>query len=361
MLLLLLGCGSPGTPLPPSLHLPQPVQDLRATRKGDVVTLTWTQPSHTTDKDSIRQLGQTLVCRDVSPSAGVPPANCSQPAGKVPPQPVPRSSGPNPPTPVAASFSEKLPVELQTSHPAWFALYAVQVQNPRGRSAGFSNAVSVPLAPTLEAPSKPNVEVRADGIHLFSSGNLPAVPAELARPELEFFYRLSRQEEPPAANAALVVIAETPAGSAMQVVDHSFEWEKHYSYNLTPITRVKSASGSAEVQGEDSPAVEVFAHDIFPPAAPSGVEAVFSGNPQNVYIDLTWAANTESDLAGYNVYRRRAGESPARINSELIPTPSFRDTQVAAGNEYFYSVSAVDLRHNESPRSAETSESVPSN
>ena len=96
-----------------------------------------------------------------------------------------------------------------------------------------------------------------------------------------------------------------------------------------------------------------------PPAAPTGAEAVFSGNPQKPYIDLTWVANTEADLAGYNVYRHRAGEAPVRINSELVPTPSFRDTQVAVGNEYFYSVSAVDLRQNESARSPETSETVP--
>jgi hypothetical protein len=261
---------------------------------------------------------------------------------------------------VAAGFSEKLPVELQSTHPTEVAVYAVQVQNTRGRSAGFSNAVSVPLAPTLEAASRPNASVRADGIHLSSSGSLPAVPAGMARPELEFVYRVSRMEEPPPPNAAPVVVAETPAGSIMDAVDHGFEWEKRYSYTVTPITRIKSASGITEVQGEDSAAVEVFAHDIFPPAAPSGVEAVFSGNPQKIYVDLTWVANTESDLAGYNVYRHRAGESPARINSELVPTPSFRDTQVLAGNEYFYSISAVDLRHNESPRSAETSELVPS-
>src|SRR5437764_13490555 len=59
------GCATPGAPLPPSLDLPKPVTDLRATRMGDQVTLTWTLPSETTDKQRIRRLGATVVCRAV--------------------------------------------------------------------------------------------------------------------------------------------------------------------------------------------------------------------------------------------------------------------------------------------------------
>jgi hypothetical protein len=39
--------------------------------------------------------------------------------------------------------------------------------------------------------------------------------------------------------------------------------------------------------------------------------------------------------------------------------PAFRDARVVSGNTYFYSVSAVDLRGNESGRSEVASESVP--
>jgi len=52
-------------------------------------------------------------------------------------------------------------------------------------------------------------------------------------------------------------------------------------------------------------------------------------------------------------------EAPVKINSELIKTPSLRDTDVKPGTNYFYAVSAVDLRANESERSKEASESVP--
>ena len=124
-----------------------------------------------------------------------------------------------------------------------------------------------------------------------------------------------------------------------------------------------SAAGAAapiEVEGEDSAPVEIFTRDIFPPATPTGLQAVFSGDPRQNFIDLTWIPNTENDLAGYIVFRHQSGSEPARINKELVKTPAFRDGSVQPGQTYFYSISAVDLRGNESPHSSETSEAVPS-
>ncbi len=80
---------------------------------------------------------------------------------------------------------------------------------------------------------------------------------------------------------------------------------------------------------------------------------------QKPFIDLTWAPNIESDLAGYNVFRHEEGAQPVKINSEVVKSPAFRDDKVIPGHRYFYSVSAVDLRGNESGRSTETTERVP--
>ena len=98
---------------------------------------------------------------------------------------------------------------------------------------------------------------------------------------------------------------------------------------------------------------------MFPPATPSGLQAVFSGPGQKPFIDLIWAPNTDPDLAGYNVYRHVPGTQPAKINAELIKAPAFRDSTVIPGNQYSYSVSAVDVGGNESPHSEEASEGVP--
>jgi len=86
---------------------------------------------------------------------------------------------------------------------------------------------------------------------------------------------------------------------------------------------------------------------------------VYSGAGQAPFVDLLWAPDTDADLAGYNVYRRQDMGPPARINPELVKTPAYRDRNVVAGKTYRYSVSAVDVRANESMRSEETSESIP--
>ena len=114
-----------------------------------------------------------------------------------------------------------------------------------------------------------------------------------------------------------------------------------------------------EVEGDDTPEVKIFAHDVFPPAVPSGLQAVFSGPGQEPFIDLIWAPVTDADLAGYNVYRHEEGAAAMKLNAAPEATPGFRDTEVVPGKIYFYSVSAVDQRGNESARSEETSERVP--
>src|SRR5689334_24136274 len=58
-----VGCGTPGAPTPPSLGLPRPVGDLQASRRGDVVTLSWTLPQETTDQTAVKKFGVTRVCR----------------------------------------------------------------------------------------------------------------------------------------------------------------------------------------------------------------------------------------------------------------------------------------------------------
>ena len=113
------------------------------------------------------------------------------------------------------------------------------------------------------------------------------------------------------------------------------------------------------VEGDDTPEVKVVAHDVFPPAVPAGLQAVFSGEGQKPFVDLIWAPVTNPDLAGYNVYRSEAGGAMVRLSSQLVKSPSYRDSAVASGKTYVYSVSASHVRGNESAKSEEASETVP--
>ena len=58
---LLTSCATIAPPQPPSLDLPKPPLDVRATRKGNRVTLTWSIPILTTDRQTIRNVGPTRI------------------------------------------------------------------------------------------------------------------------------------------------------------------------------------------------------------------------------------------------------------------------------------------------------------
>ncbi len=352
-LAMLCGCAVPGVPQPPSLHLPRRVGDLAATRKGDKVTLTWTPPRETTDSEAIRHPGVTKICRQVG---GETMTSCGAPVGQVAPGLLPATG--------RASFQDVLPKALEEQNPTGFAAYAVECDNEDGRNAGLSNSVEVPLAPTLPAPVPLSHSVRADGVALeWTVTGAPPATGVTWRGRV---YRKSKEAPEAVALGDVDLLPATitlpdkseSAGWMIAFTDRNIEWESTYTYTATAVSVAGSGPSKAEVEGEDSAPVEVFVHDIFPPAAPTGVQAVYSPRPSN-FIDLTWAPNTESDLAGYNVYRHEAGATPAKINGELVKAPAFRDTQVEPGKTYFYSVTAVDLRNNESEKSAEASESVP--
>jgi hypothetical protein len=132
---------------------------------------------------------------------------------------------------------------------------------------------------------------------------------------------------------------------------------------ITAATKVPNGDTFTFDAAVSNPQV-LFAHDVFPPATPSGVQAVFSGAVagQPPAIDLTWTPDLDRDLAGYFVFRRLQQEpasAAVKLNTQPVKAPAYHDTAIAAGNTYVYSVSAVDERGNESQPSEEASEQVP--
>ena len=156
-----------------------------------------------------------------------------------------------------------------------------------------------------------------------------------------------------------MLIGELPAGQTLTLSDSSIEWQRTYEYRVETVTVVRVSGREEQIEGDDSPEVKVFADDVFPPAVPSGLQAVFSGPGQRPFVDLIWAPVPDIDLDGYNVYRREENSQAAKLNTAPIKTPAHRDTDVTSGKHYFYSVSAVDVRGNESARSEEAEENVP--
>ena len=68
-------------------------------------------------------------------------------------------------------------------------------------------------------------------------------------------------------------------------------------------------------------------------------------------VDLSWAASTSADVSGYNVYRAvytSSCGSFSKINSVLIASTSYTDSQVTNGTSCCYATTALNTSNAES-------------
>jgi hypothetical protein len=339
------------------------VPDLRATRKGDKVTLTWTQPQAGAHRPSwAANLMVAQVCRTLSPTALTPatvsytPTACAQSVGLVdfrkPDQPGVRLIHARNRKVVTVQLIDTLPAIQDHAHALEYAVYRVEFQDTRGRRTGFSNATSVPLAPILPAKGL-HSELDVRGVYLIWENEM-----ENQYPSIKIEYMIYRSENGSANRVAIPYlrgVIHTREGERWSAVDTNIEWEKTYSYSVKPLTRVYAQDGKlmAEIEGNESATIEVRTHNVFAPAAPEKLFTLVTQSHEEKFVDLLWAPNAEKDISGYNVYRRDENGEPARIHSVPMTMLSFQDKNVEAARTYFYSISAVDMQGNESARSQE--------
>jgi fibronectin type 3 domain-containing protein len=92
--------------------------------------------------------------------------------------------------------------------------------------------------------------------------------------------------------------------------------------------------------------------DSIAPSAPTNITA----NSGDSVVLLDWNDNSESDLAGYNIYRSESpGTNYVKLNTALLTASDYTDIDIANGITYYYVVTAVDNASNESDDSDEVS------
>ncbi len=67
---------------------------------------------------------------------------------------------------------------------------------------------------------------------------------------------------------------------------------------------------------------------------------------------MDWEANSEPDLAGYNVYRSSDNVTFVKVNIDYVTTNSYYDHGLTNGTTYYYKITAIHTSDNESPFSA---------
>jgi hypothetical protein len=346
--LALTGCGTPAAPQPPSLNLPEPVQDLTGERIGDVVTLHWTMPKKTTDHELLKGPVKAQIWRSSLSGKG------NTLAGSI--SVAPAATG---------TFSESLPSDL-TSGNFRPLLYSVELLGKHGRSAGRSEPAGVLAGPAPAPFDQLTAEVRADGVALRWKDEKP-VQVRLHRRLLSAAPKQkSSLNNPPAGPTEVTLLAQARnQGEGIGALDPTARFGQTYEYTAQGIealaminTGDPSKSRAYQLAGIASPPIRVDVVDTFPPAVPQGLVTVWVAEEKT--IDLSWQPDTDDDLAGYIVYRAEGDSAWKRISplTPLIPA-AFRDSSVQPGHSYRYAVTAIDLTGNESKRSAEAAETVP--
>jgi hypothetical protein len=355
-----MGCAAPGEPYERKPPTPVAITDLTAVQSGSDVLLTFTLPQEAVDNRPLAELPTIEIYRDFfkPPAAG-------EPAPKVPARPtllvtIPAAMEDHYAVQGHIRFTDSLQPQDFAQHRDSLAVYSVRTQISEKKPSANSNVASVHVFAPLDRVTDLRTEVTHAAIVL--TWTPPSASPDASAPTVGVYhiYRGTPDSAVPAGGATapkspLVKIADAQ-GPPFQ--DTQFEFNASYVYSVRSVAQYPDAA----LESADSNLAVVTPRDTFPPAAPQElIVALVPAQPgAPAHLELSWAISSETDIAGYNVYRsEQAGAPGSRVNTDLSPTPAFRDMNVQPGHRYFYSVTAVDRAGNESPAGAAVSGGVP--
>jgi predicted phage tail protein len=368
---VLIGCASPGEPVERKAPVPQPVTDLTASQSGDDVVLTFTVPKQGVNRLALKQPPSLEIYRGIERPATPSPGQAAPGAASAPENLALLATIPST---MVSRYAQHGQVHYADSlTPSDFQVLANQKVDYVVRAfvvAAKSSANSNPAAVEIIAPPTPIEDLSAEVTHAGIALKWTAPTTDMSGQTATLLgYRIYRREISAGTRAATSVepgnvaqaqfarIAEAEPGAAAYLDGEAAAGET-YAY---AVRSVIDHSGQ-NVESADSNVVTVVDRDVFPPAAPQNLVVAPVPAQGNIpaHVELSWQISPETDVGGYNVYRSdTASARGERQNTEQLPTPAFRDMNVAPGRRYFYSVTAIDRSGNESAPSVPVPADVP--
>jgi predicted phage tail protein len=344
-LLIGLSCGKRKPPLPPVEKTTQRA-DISGVQRGNIITLSWNLPAQNTPSGNTLNISRADVYR-LAESLTAPLtlseeefASRSTLISTLPVSARDFQRG-------QITFADTLQF---TGQPARLR-YAVRFVNAAGQKAVFSNFLLIePTTKVAGIPTQLAAQVSGNGILL--AWNAPKENVDGSTPANIIGYNVYRVSS---ADDSATVLNKTPL-TENKFNDQSFDFGADYKY----FVRTVSLGGGGEpLESLDSNIIELKPKDTFAPRPPSAI--TIAAAPGN--LSIFFAANTERDLAGYQVYRSNSSDQPLSdwtlLTKELLTTNTYRDTNVQSGKTYFYYLTAVDKNGNVSEASEKISEIAP--
>jgi hypothetical protein len=355
---LIVGCAAPGDPSPRHPIVPAAITDLGARQSGSSVVLTFSLPRQSTDREPLDESPTIEIYRaTLSPGTSPDRKTSWRLVYSIPPERVDSYLNGD-----RIEFRDPLTPDDFAGAAGSSLAYMVRTRAVKTRASGDSNIFTARIYPPPGAPRDLHISVTESAIVL--SWSEPLAVGAAPKPTGYHVYRADVESgDAPAPQDVSQAKLKSPltlqgSPTSPEFSDTHFEFGHSYLYTVRAIRQY----GADMIESADSAPAIVTPRDTFPPAAPAGLEAtIIPATPAApAHVELSWAISSEPDLAGYNVYRSDRDDSPGeRINTELFPSPTFRDTSVVPGWRYFYRVSAVDNSGNESPLSPAVQIDVP--
>jgi len=318
---------------------PERVQDLAVTQVGRGLEISFTKPQVAADGERLSKPIEVELFRAVTPPGQPPPQAppTQSPWLALAPADVTRYTQGDK-VGYTHSFSEQEFSALLGSTFSFAARSLTRGFRRRALESELSNVAQAVLLDVSGPPEHLEARPTEKAIEL---GWAPPGQSLAGHPLSDLAgYRVSRREV--GKPDSLRVLGETPAAAYS---DPDFQFGHTYAYKVRAIFK----QGDHRAESDEAAFPEITPQDVFPPAAPAALTAVYAAGT----VEILWSANTEPDLAGYNLYRRGETGGRERLNPELVSTPIYRDSTAEPGHKYFYQVTAVDFANNESRPSAE--------
>ncbi len=340
---LLSACGKRTPPIPPVERVLQKA-DLNAVQRGNRVRLTFLTPARNAGASSVLNIDRIDIFRLAEP--------LDSPLVLTEEEFAARSTLIATVPITDADFGRKEMVYEDTLNFAGQKArlrYAARFANKSGQKAAYSNFLLIePAAKIADPPDRVALTLGQESVTVTWSP--PVANIDASKPPNILGYNVYRS-----ASGKERKLNTVPLTDSM-FADRFFEFGADYTYFVRTVSLGVDAQ---PVESLDSKAVRIVPVDTFAPAAPSAL--TIAATPSQ--ISIFFAANTESDVAGYRVYRSTDRNLPPTSWTLLTDPPltanTFQDPNVESGRAYYYYLTAIDRAGNVSERSEIVGETVP--